>query len=280
MAESRDFPLTVIEPRSSSTSMDWGELWRFREFIWMLAVRDIKVRYRQTVIGVSWVVLQPLMMMFILTALFSLIGAKPSRSLVPYPLIVLSGLVIWRLFSNILTQSSESVVSNQHLVTKIYCPRLVFPLGGALSSLVELGVCLGLLAVVMLWYGVVPGWKIFWLPLFVTMGILTGLSLGILFAALGTLYRDLRHVVPFLLQILYYVSPVMYETNAVVAPRWQVLYALNPLVGVIEGFRWSLLGTDAPRWSLMMVSMGAVAGLLWGAVSLFQRMERRFADWI
>lgn len=280
MGNGEELPVTIIESRTSKSMPDWHELWRFRELIWVLAGRDIKVRYRQTVIGIIWVVLQPLLMMLVLTTLMSLIGARPVRSGVPYPLVVLSGLVVWRLFSNILVQSSESVISNQNLVTKIYCPRLVFPLGGAISSLVELGVCCVLLGVVMVWYQMFPTWKLILLPLYLLMGIVTSLAAGILFAALGTMYRDLRHVVPFLLQVLYYASPVMYETGAVVSPRWQVLYACNPMVGVIEGFRSTLLGTEVPSWPLTAITMTGVCVLFFGGVIVFQRMERRFADWI
>ena len=256
------------------------DLWNFRGLLYFLAWRDILVRYKQTVIGIAWSLLNPLFFMVVFTAIFSRIGRFPSDGQTPYPLLVFSALLPWQLFASALTQSSKSLVENARMVSKIYFPRLLIPLSSVVVSLVDFLISLGLLLAMMIYYQWNPGWRLLALPLFLGLGLLTALSLGIWLAAINVKYRDFQYIIPFLMQIGLFVSPVGFSSS-VIPPEWRLLYALNPMVGVIDGFRWCLLGGQVPLYlpglglSLLLTLL-----LLRGGIAYFHKTERTFADYI
>jgi len=267
--------ITVIRP-SRGLSLRLGELWAYRELLYFLVWRDVKVRYKQTVLGAAWAGLQPLTSMVIFTVIFGRLAKLPSDG-VPYALFAYAGLLPWTYFAAGVAQSSLSLVGNANLVTKVYVPRILLPLSAIVVPLVDLAVAFVLLGVLMAGYGVAPGVELLALPLFLLFAIVTVAALGLAFSAMNVRYRDVPYALPFLIQILLYVSPVVYPVSFV-PERWQWLYSLNPMAGVIDGFRWSLLGTAAPRVSTVGVSAvvavcGAVASFVY-----FRRVERHFAD--
>jgi len=267
--------ITVIRP-SRGLSLRLGELWAYRELLYFLVLRDVKVRYKQTVLGAAWAGLQPLTSMVIFTVIFGRLAKLPSDG-VPYALFAYAGLLPWTYFAAGVAQSSLSLVGNANLVTKVYVPRILLPLSAIVVPLVDLAVAFVLLGVLMAGYGVAPGVELLALPLFLLFAIVTVAALGLAFSAMNVRYRDVPYALPFLIQILLYVSPVVYPVSFV-PERWQWLYSLNPMAGVIDGFRWSLLGTAAPRVSTVGVSAvvavcGAVASFVY-----FRRVERHFAD--
>jgi lipopolysaccharide transport system permease protein len=265
-----------IGPSAGWRVLNLAELWRYRELLWFLAARDIKLRYKQTVLGVAWAVVQPLFTMIIFSIFFGRLAGIPSDG-VPYPLFALCALLPWQLFVYALTQSSNSIVAEQRLITKVYFPRLIVPLSSVLSGLVDFGIAFVLLLVMMAWYGVVPGWAVLTVPLFVLFAVATALAVGVWLAALNVQYRDFRYTIPFLTQFWMFASPVAYPSS-LVPERWRGTYGLNPMAGVIEGFRWALLDKANPSWQLLVVSVVVVAALLAGGLSYFRRLERTFAD--
>jgi homopolymeric O-antigen transport system permease protein len=269
-------PLVVIQPARSLLDLDLASLYRSWELIYFLTWRDVKVRYKQTAIGIGWAVLQPLLTMVIFTALFSGLAKIPSDG-VPYPIFAFAALLPWTYFTQAVGRSGTSLVTNAGLITKVYFPRLAIPLSGVLSPLVDFAVALGLLAVLMAWYRMVPGPAIAMLPLFVLLCVTTALAVSLWLSALCVKYRDVVVVIPFLLQIWLYVSPVVYPAS-VVPEKWRLLYSLNPMAGVIEGFRWSLLGTDSPDFKVMAVSALVVLILLLSGLLYFKHTEQTFAD--
>lgn len=253
----------------------WSDLWRHRELLFFLAWRDILVRYKQTVIGVSWVVLRPLLFMAILTVVFGRIARLPSED-VPYAVLVFSGLLPWFFFSNALSECSNSLVTNSHLLSKVYFPRLIVPASTILVSAVDFVISFAVLLLLMLWYGIAPGWQLALLPaLGIWVGILS-FGLGLWFSALTVRYRDFRHIVPFMLQLGIYASPVAYSTN-IVPEKWMSLYYLNPIAGVIDAFRWSIIGVTPNGYgvacALVITTVLLVSGLIF-----FRAGEARFAD--
>lgn len=270
-------PETVrIRPSGGWRAVNLAEVWRYRELLFFLTLRDVKLRYKQTVLGVAWAVIQPLFTMLVFTVFFGNLGKLPSDGR-PYALFVLAALVPWQLFAYALTQSSNSLVAEQRLITKVYFPRLIVPVASVLSGLVDCGVALGLVLGGMAVLGLAPTWAALSIPLFAGFAVLTALSVGLWLSALNVQYRDVRYTIPFLTQFWMFVSPVAYPSS-LVPERFRLLYGLNPMAGVIEGFRWALLGTDAPDWGLVGVSAGVVVALLVGGVLYFRRMERTFAD--
>jgi lipopolysaccharide transport system permease protein len=265
-----------IRPSQGWQALNLRELWRYRELLWFLAARDIKVRYKQTVLGVAWAVIQPLFTMIIFSIFFGRLAGIPSDG-VPYPLFALCALLPWQLFAYALTQSSNSLVSEQRLLTKVYFPRLIVPVSSLLSGLADFGVAFVLMLGMMAWYGVAPGWAALTVPLFVLFTAAAALAVGLWLAALNVQYRDFRYTIPFLTQVWMFASPVAYPSS-LVPQAWRPLYGLNPMAGVIEGFRWALLGKADPSWGLLGVSVLAVAALLTGGLFYFRRMERTFAD--
>ena len=238
----------------------WRDLWRYRELLYFLAWRDVKVRYKQTVIGVAWVVLRPLLTMAVLTLVFDRIAGLGQDSAVPYALMVFAGLLPWQFFATAFADSGNSLVGNAQMISKVYFPRIMVPVSSVLAGLVDFAVTLLLLIPLMAWYGHWPGWQVLLLPIFLTFGILVTLSAGIGLAALNVNYRDVRYVIPFVVQFGLYVSPVGFSASEV-PEAWRWLYDLNPMVGVIEGFRWSLLGGDyaaSPAALLNSLVLGSV----------------------
>lgn len=256
----------------------WLDLWRYRELFFILAWRDVAVRYKQTVIGIVWAVMRPFVTMVVFTVIFGSLAKLPSEGTAPYAVMVFAGLLPWMLFSSVLTDASSSVVGNANLITKVYFPRLIVPLSTVVVGLIDFLVSLAILAGLMLWYGVVPGWQILLLPVFVVLALLAGIGPAVWAAAVIVRYRDFRFIIPFATQIGLYVSPVGFSSK-VVPPAWELLYSVNPMVGVIDGFRWCILGGDSPiYWPGFLISLLVIIGMLaWGAHS-FRRTERAFAD--
>jgi len=259
----------------------WRDLWRYRELFYLLAWRDLLVRYKQTVIGVAWSVLRPFTTMVVFTLVFGKLGRFPSDG-VPYPLLVYAALLPWQLFANALSDSGNSLVGNAHLISKVYFPRMIIPATALIVSLVDFLVSFGIMAGLMAWYGFAPTPALLLLPLFIVAAMLCALGPGLLITALTVQYRDFRYITPFLVQIGLFASPVGYS-SALVRERFGELayhlYCLNPMVGVIDGFRWALLGPAfAVNWTGFAVSFGISAILLVAGIWYFRRMERRFAD--
>src|SRR6266566_5984796 len=230
----------VLEPGCVDRNY-WGDLWSYRELFTTLAWRDIAVHYKQTIIGVAWAVIRPLLTMLIFTVVFGRLAKLPSDGVVPYPVMVLAGMLPWMLFSTVLNEASSSVVTNGNLIGKVYFPRLIVPCASAAIALVDFAISFVMLALMMLWFGVRPDFRFFFLPLFIVLAVLASLGPALYMTALNVRYRDFRFVIPFALQLGMYLSPVGFS-SAVVPQRWRFLYGLNPVVGVIEGFRWCLLG--------------------------------------
>jgi len=268
--------ITYLQPAKGWLAVNFGELWRYRELIYFLTWRDIKVRYKQAVLGIAWAVLQPLLTVAIFTIIFGVLLKVPSQGL-PYPLFALTALLPWQLFATSLQRSSISLVGNANLLTKIYFPRLAIPLSSVLASLVDFGVSFIILLGVMAYYRVWPGVNILWTIPIALLTLLTSLAVGLWLSALNVQYRDVQHMVPFIIQVWMYASPIVYPIETIPAGIWRWLYGLNPLVGVIQGFRWALLGGDPPDIT-MLISIGVVLVLLITGVYYFRRMEKTFAD--
>lgn len=266
----------VVKPTRGWAPANLTLLWQFRELLYFMAWRDVIVRYKQSLLGVTWVVIQPLIAMVIFTVIFGRLAKLPSEG-VPYAVFTYAALLPWQLFSQAVSRTASCLVSNSSLITKVYFPRLVLPPAATLPSVVDFGISLivffGLLAIFRIW----PGWPILALPLFVILAILTALAVGIWLAALNVRYRDIAYVTPFLIQISLYLSPVAYSSQLVPAGPWRVVYALNPLAGLIQGFRWALARGPVPDASLL-ISIFVVACLLVSGVYYFRRTERTFAD--
>ncbi len=268
-------PTRVIRPKRGWARIDLGELWRYRDLLWFLAKRDIQLRYRQTALGVAWALLQPLATMAVFTIFFGRFGKIPSDGL-PYPLFAFCGLIPWQLFAYALSESSNSLVSNQNLVTKIYFPRLVIPLASVLSGLMDFLVSSALLVGLLVFYGRMPTGAAVVLPALVLLALVTALGVGLWLSALNVQYRDVRYTIPFLTQLWFFATPIAYPAS-LVPEKWRALVGLNPMAGVVEGFRWALLGSGRPP-QLLWVSTAAALFVLWTGLHYFGRMERRFAD--
>jgi|SRR5262245_27537045 len=265
-----------IEPSHGWVAPKLEELWAYRELVYFFVWRDIKVRYKQTALGVAWTILQPVMTMLVFTVIFNFFAKMPSDGL-PYPIFTYTALLPWSFFANALSRCSGSVVGQAHLVTKVYFPRLIAPLSAAVSGIVEFAITLVLLLGMMVWYHIPLTWAAVTLPLFLLIALITALGVGLWLSALNVQYRDVGYIIPFLVQVWMYASPVAYPIS-VVPERWRLFYSLNPLVGVIEGFRWAMLGTENPDFTMMAVSAGIVLVLLLGGLAYFRRMEHTFAD--
>ncbi|TVR99363.1 MAG: ABC transporter permease [Rhodospirillales bacterium] len=258
----------------------WADLWHYRELFAILAWRDVAVRYKQTVIGVAWAVIRPFLTMVVFTVIFGRVAQLPADGNAPYAVMVFAGMLPWFLFATIMTEASNSLVSNSPLVGKTYFPRLIIPSAAAVVSLVDFAVSLAILAVLMLWFGFLPDARLLLLPVFVVLAVLTALGPALLLSALNVRYRDFRFIVPFIVQFGLYVSPVGFS-SAVVPEQWRVLYGLNPMVSVIDGFRWCLLGGEASlHLPSFLLGLGVTALFLWLGIRVFRRTERTFADLI
>ncbi|MDM8542625.1 ABC transporter permease [Desulfococcaceae bacterium HSG9] len=264
------------QARHGWVAIDFAELWRYRELLYFQAIRDIKVRYKQTFLGAAWAILQPVMTMIVFSIFFGKLAKVPSDG-IPYPVFTYCALLPWQLFAYALTYSSNSLVDNAHVLTKVYFPRLILPLAAVLAGLVDFFIAFFVLAGMMFYYGIFPDWALITLPLFTLLAIAAALSVGFWLSALNVKYRDIRYTIPFLAQLWLFITPVAYSSS-LVPEKWKVVYGINPMVGVVEGFRWALLGKSAPPWSMLIVSMTATALLLAGGLLYFRRMEKSFAD--
>jgi lipopolysaccharide transport system permease protein len=272
-------PETIIEAGRANRNY-WRDLWRYRELFQVLAWRDFTVRYRQTIVGVVWAVLRPILTVIVLTVIFNRVAGLSSEGTAPYAIMVLAGMLPWAFFSNALADSSSSLVANSTLVSKIYFPRMILPAATILVSLVDLLVGLVIVAILMAAYRYAPDWKILTLPLFAGMAFLAALGPGLWITAVNVRYRDFRYVIPFIVQFGLYISPVGFSYG-VIPQDWRLVYSLNPMVGVINGFRWAILGGDAPLYPESIgISVAIIAALLVVGVWQFRRLERSFADLI
>jgi homopolymeric O-antigen transport system permease protein len=252
------------------------ELWKYRELLYFLTWRDLKVHYKQTALGAAWAVIQPLFMMIVFSVFFGRLARVPSDG-VPYPVFTFCALLPWQVFANALTASSNSLVSNQNLITKVYFPRLVVPISAVLGGLVDFAIAFVILIGMLVFYGIVPGWQIVALPAFIVFAVMTALAVGLWLSALNVQYRDVRYTINFLTQFWLFATPVAYPSSIVPA-KWRVLYGLNPMAGVVEGFRWCLLSQRDSPSPLVFVSALVVLVLLVGGLFYFRRMEQQFAD--
>jgi lipopolysaccharide transport system permease protein len=256
----------------------WHDLWRFRELFYFLAWRDILVRYKQTVVGVAWAVVRPFLTMVIFTILFSRVAKLPSVGAAPYAILVMAGMLPWQFISASVSASSESLVGSSNLISKIYFPRLIVPSSSIVTSFVDFLITLVLMAAMMGWYRFPPDWRLLFLPLFILLSIACSFGIGLWLSALMVEYRDVRHIVPFIVQLGMYVSPVGFSSN-VVPEKWRLLYSLNPVVGIIDGFRWSLMrGQMNLRAPAILLSMAVTSLFIAGGIWYFRKMEKTFAD--
>ncbi len=265
----------IIEPGRTGRHY-WRDLWRYRELFYFLTWRDILIRYKQTVAGSAWAFIRPFLTMVVLTVVFGRLAGMPSGG-VPYPILVFCGILPWQLFSTAISASGDSLVANTSLITKVYFPRMAIPASSIGTSLVDFGISLIMLVLLMIWYGYVPTFRVVVLPLFLVIAVAAAFGLGLWFSALIVRYRDFRHVLPFIAQFGVYISPVGFTSDAV-PERWRLLYSINPMVGVIDGFRWAILGTTQLHWPGFLLSLLIIAILLATGIRYFRQTERTFAD--
>lgn len=269
-------PMIVIRPTSGWARLRLEELWEFRELVFFFVWRDVKVRYKQTVLGAAWAIIQPLFTMLIFSIFFGRLANMPSDGL-PYPLFALAGLVPWLFFMNGLSHGANSLVENEKLIKKVFFPRMVVPVASVLAGLVDFAVASSLLVLAMIYYGIAPGPEIALLPLFVILCAVAAMGIALWLSALNVQFRDVRYVVPFLGQVWMFASPIAYPSS-LLSETWRLIYALNPMVGVVEGVRWTLLGAGEPQWGLYAISATVAVTLLVSGAFFFRRVERSFAD--
>lgn len=270
-------PELIIRPTRGWVALKLGELWEYRELLYFLTWRDIKVRYKQTLLGASWAIIQPFMTMIVFSIFFGGLAKVPSDG-IPYPIFAYTALLPWTFFANGLSQSSNSLVGSANLIQKIYFPRLLIPLSKIIGGLPDFLLAFVVLIGLMVHYGLFPtGTSLLWLPLFLLLALITSLGVGLWFSALNVEYRDIGYVVPFLVQIWLFATPVAYASSLLTEP-WRTLYGLNPMVGVVEGFRWALLGSGNPPDPMTAISALVAIGLLISGAFYFRRMEKTFAD--
>jgi len=268
--------LVIIEPRKGPLAFNFGELWEYRELLVFLAWREVRVRYKQSALGIAWMLLQPLAAMAIFSVVFGRFAHLPSEGL-PYPLFVLAGLLPWQLFASSLTRSAGSLVGNANLLTKVYFPRLIIPLSAALAGLVDFTISLVLLVGALIYFGIRPGWEIVTLPFFALLALLAAISLGLWLSALNVRYRDVQVALPFIVQIWLFASPVTYSASLVPGGASRLIYELNPMASIIQGFRWSLAGGTPPGIQLLG-STALLLAILIGGLIYFRAAEKTFAD--
>ena len=272
-------PVLIIEPGHTDKNY-WADLWRYRELFLILAWRDISVRYKQTIIGIIWAFIRPFLSMVVFTIIFGRVAKLPSDGNTPYALLVFVGMLPWTLFTTILSEASTSLIGNTNLISKVYFPRLIIPLATVVTALTDFLISLVIMIGMMLYYQFWPDWRILLLPFFVLLAVLASLGPGLWTTALNVKYRDFRYVIPFIVQFGLYISPVGFSSG-VISERWRLLYSLNPMVGVIDGFRWCILGGDSPiYWPGFILSLFVIAFFLWLGLSQFRKMEKTFADLI
>jgi lipopolysaccharide transport system permease protein len=272
----------IIEPGRTEKNY-WRDIWLYRELFYILSWRDLKVRYKQTIIGILWSVLRPLLTMMIFTFVFGQIAKFPSEG-VKYPLLVFAGLLPWQFFATGLTEASNSLIGNERLISKVYFPRMIIPAASVITSLVDFLISLALMFVLLIWFGLMPSVNLVFLPLFIIMAFLSSFGVGIWLTALNVKYRDFKHVVPFLVQLGLYISPVGFTSSVagkIIPEKFQLLYYLNPMAGVIDGFRWCFFGEKTPlNWDGLFLSLAVALFFLFIGIRTFRRMEKSFADLI
>jgi lipopolysaccharide transport system permease protein len=269
----------VIEPGRTERRY-WRDLWQYRELFSVLAWRDISVRYKQTVIGAAWALVRPFLTMVVFTIIFGKLAKLPSDGTAPYALMVFAGMLPWSFFATALSESSMSLIGNANLITKVYFPRLIVPMAAVMVAFVDFLVSFVILVALMFWYAFQPGWQILLLPIFVAIAFLTSFGVGVWITALNVKYRDFRYVIPFIVQLGLYVSPVGFSSN-IVPDQWRLLYSLNPMVGVIDGFRWCILdGESQIYWPGWWLSLAITGFFVWLGIRQFRKMEKYFADLI
>jgi lipopolysaccharide transport system permease protein len=267
----------IIEPRTVNKQY-WKDLWNYRELFYFLAWRDIKVRYKQTVIGIAWALIRPLLTMVVLTVIFGGLAGLPSEEGVPYAIMVFAALLPWQFFSHSLSESSNSLIGNVNLVSKVYMPRLILPASSVVVNLIDFAISFGILVLMMVIYRFVPDWKLITLPLFLFMAFITAYGFSLWLSALNVRYRDFRIIVPFIVQFGLYISPVGFSSS-IVPEKWRLLYSINPMVGVIDGFRWAILGGDVQiYWPGFILSLVLIIFIFISGLFYFRNTERTFAD--
>ncbi len=272
-------PVLILEPGRAEKNY-WRDLWRYRELFLILAWRDISVRYKQTIIGVAWAIIRPFLTMVVFSVIFGGLANLPSEGDAPYPLLVFAAMLPWSLFSTALGEASNSLIGSANLISKVYFPRLIIPTATVVTAFVDFLISFVILAGMMLYYRYAPGWNILLLPAFILLALLASLGPGLWITALNVKYRDFRYVIPFVVQFGLYVSPVGFSSS-VIPEQWRLLYSLNPMVGVIDGFRWCILGGDSSiYWPGFALSLVIVVFFLWLGISKFRKMEKTFADMI
>jgi len=276
MQTATPIPSLIIRPSKGFLRLNLKDVWAYRELLYFLVWRDIKVRYKQTALGAAWAIIQPVMTMVVFSVFFGRLAKLPSDG-IPYPVFAFAALLPWQLFAFSLTESSNSLVGSQNLITKVYFPRLIIPMSSVLAGIVDFAIAFAVLLGLMFYYGIRPTAAVVWLPLFVLLALATALSVGLWFSALNVKYRDVRYTIPFLTQFWMFATPVAYSSS-LVPPRWRVLFGMNPMAGVVEGFRWALFGKAASPGGMIWVSVAAVSLLLVGGLFYFRRTESTFAD--
>src|SRR5450759_2083407 len=272
-------PVLIIEPGRTEKNY-WTDLWRYRELFLILAWRDISVRYKQTIIGILWAIIRSFLTMIVFTVIFGRIAKLPSDGSAPYALMVFAAMLPWSLFSNALSESSNSLISNANLIGKVYFPRLIIPAATLVTAFIDFLISFIILIGMMVYYQFAPGWHLLLLPVFIILALLASLGPGLWITALNVKYRDFRYIIPFVVQFGLYVSPVGFSSK-IIPEQWRLLYSLNPLVGVIDGFRWCILGGNSPiYWPGFALSLAVVAFFLWLGIGHFRKVERTFADLI
>ncbi|MGB8644436.1 MAG: ABC transporter permease [Anaerolineae bacterium] len=266
----------VIQPSRGWAALELRALWEYRELLYFLVWRDLKVRYKQTALGVAWVVLQPIVATVIFTVIFGTLARISSGSL-PYPVFAFAGLLPWNYFAGVITRSGTSLVTNAQLITKVYFPRILIPLSGAVTGLIDMFISLLVMLVLMVAMGVMPAATILALPLFLLLSIVTALGVSLWLAALNVQYRDINYLLPFLVQVWMYATPVVYPSN-LIPERFRAFFGVNPMVGAVEGFRWALTGQGDVSWTMVIVSTGVALGILVTGAIFFRQTERTFAD--
>jgi lipopolysaccharide transport system permease protein len=276
--KSEEFDL-IIEPGRTEKNY-WADLWRFRELFYILAWRDLKVRYKQTVIGVAWSVVRPLLTTVIFTIVFSRIAKLPTEGSAPYPILVFAGMIPWFFFSNSLSEASNSLVGNTNLISKVYFPRLIIPASSIITSFVDFLISFALLVLMMIYYQFVPSWHMIFLPVFMLIALCASLGAGLWLTTMNVKYRDFRYIIPFIVQFGMYISPVGFSSSQI-SEKWRMLYSLNPMVGVIDGFRWCIIGSASNVYLPgFLASLAVIIFLLWYSIWHFRKMEKAFADYI
>lgn len=269
-------PVVVIQPSKGLFDLDFQGVWQYRELLYFLIWRDVKIRYKQTIIGAGWAILQPLLTLVVFTVIFGKLVKVPSDGL-PYPIFAYTALLPWTYFSQAISRSGVSLVNSSNLLRKVYFPRLFIPIAAAIVPLVDFAIAFTLLLGMMVWFETTPTWNVLFLPLFLLLTLLTGLSVSLWLSALNVRYRDVGYIIPFCTQLWMYASPVVYPVS-LIPEQWRLWYSLNPMVGVIEGFRWAVLGQGSPDFRMMIISGGVVLAILIGGIVYFNQVEETFAD--